>query len=229
VTKLIAEPNALLAMTSYPYRILRWKDDTWTPLLSELGGDYTELRGFTAGPGWIVASGCFESVDGVQADDIAVHDGQRWWRVGSGGEICTSLADIERWGSGYVMAGGFEMVGGGVSYRLALHDVHPLTDAPAARPGARLAILYPNHPNPFNPHTTISYTLHSEASSRMCIYDLAGRRIRELHVPALRSAGTYELIWDARDDTGITVASGVYVARLETSVGNQSRKMVLIK
>jgi hypothetical protein len=97
----------------------------------------------------------------------------------------------------------------------------------AVVPGNRNA-LYPNRPNPFNPQTTISFTLAHDAPARLRIYDVAGRLVRSL-VQASLPAGPHERTWDGKDDAGRRVASGVYVMRLQTDGFEQSRRMLLLK
>ena len=86
-----------------------------------------------------------------------------------------------------------------------------------------------NHPNPFNAHTVIRYSLSERGAVRLCVYNLAGQRIRTL-VHGYQSGGAYALRWDGRDNIGRAVASGVYVYRLEIQAGTvQARRMVLLR
>ncbi len=66
------------------------------------------------------------------------------------------------------------------------------------------------YPNPFNPSTTISYQVAQDASVRLEIYDMMGRRVKSL-VSSNRSAGCYSAVWNGRDDNGKEVSSGVYL------------------
>jgi len=70
--------------------------------------------------------------------------------------------------------------------------------------------LAQNYPNPFNPQTTFVYDLRKEASVRAEIYNSVGQLIRHFKTE-VNSAGRHTLIWDARDDAGQTVGSGVYI------------------
>jgi hypothetical protein len=88
--------------------------------------------------------------------------------------------------------------------------------------------LLPNLPNPFNPSTTIRFTLAQSGLAKVVIYDSAGRHIRTL-LDGVRAKGNHELVWDGRDDQGQPVASGIYLSRLRTGSTDQARKMVLIK
>jgi hypothetical protein len=93
--------------------------------------------------------------------------------------------------------------------------------------------LAPNHPNPFNPSTTIRFDIpatgagNGEISVRLSIYDIRGRRVRTL-LEADRPPGRHRAHWDGRDDAGAPAASGVYIYRLEAGPFRAVRKMTLV-
>jgi hypothetical protein len=102
----------------------------------------------------------------------------------------------------------------------------PTGVAEITAPRARLEQSYPN---PFNPTTTIPFTLRAHGHVELVIYDSAGRRIRTL-ISGVRSASlTHRAEWDGRDDNGRPVASGVYFYRLTTQGFAEARKLVLLK
>ncbi len=84
------------------------------------------------------------------------------------------------------------------------------------------------HPNPFNPSTTISYTLPVSKKTRIAIYDITGRKVRTL-VSGVLPAGSHSVMWDGMDDRGMTVSSGVYLPRLEYGREIRTTKMLLMK
>jgi len=88
--------------------------------------------------------------------------------------------------------------------------------------------LHANHPNPFNPTTTIAYDLPKDSAVRLVIYDVSGRGIREL-VNSSEPQGRRQVVWDGRNASGEPVASGVYFYRLVAGDFVQTRKMVLLK
>jgi hypothetical protein len=92
---------------------------------------------------------------------------------------------------------------------------------------ARYALL-PNRPNPFHPATTIAYELPRVAKVRLVVYDVSGKRVREL-VGGTRPAGRHRVTWDGRDDDRRPVASGVYFYRITADAFVQTRKMVLLR
>ena len=90
--------------------------------------------------------------------------------------------------------------------------------------------LLPNYPNPFNPSTRIAFTIGQGAPRLVTVrvYDMLGRLVRTL-LQEVRSSGTYDLIWNAKDDLGHQVASGMYVARLSAGEFTAARTMTLLR
>ncbi|MBN2288639.1 MAG: T9SS type A sorting domain-containing protein, partial [Candidatus Glassbacteria bacterium] len=110
------------------------------------------------------------------------------------------------------------------AFRLALYGQAGRAELPKAN------TLSQNSPNPFNPATTISYTI-AEGSTvyvTLNVYDIRGNLVRSL-VNEAREAGTYNVFWDGTDEGGRSVSSGVYFYRIKAGDFNQTRKMVLLK
>jgi len=84
------------------------------------------------------------------------------------------------------------------------------------------------YPNPFNPATTIAYDLPNESAVSIVIYDALGQEVRRL-VTESKSAGRYTVRWDALDNLGRSVGSGVYIAKVEAGQFSASQKMLLLK
>jgi hypothetical protein len=88
--------------------------------------------------------------------------------------------------------------------------------------------LWPNSPNPFNPMTTIKFSITDPVYLELAIFNVRGERIRTL-VSEMRTPGVYSEVWDGRDDSGGHVASGVYLYRLINGDHHQTAKMLLVK
>lgn len=92
--------------------------------------------------------------------------------------------------------------------------------------------LFTNYPNPFNPSTTICYSLPVSADVKLNIYNLSGQKVRTL-INQHQSSGTFEISWDGHNDNSVRVASGIYIYRMEINIGreiiSQSRQMLLLK
>ena len=84
------------------------------------------------------------------------------------------------------------------------------------------------YPNPFNPTTTIEYSLHQSGQVDLKVFDLKGAAVRTL-VAEEKARGSYQVIWDGRDDNGGLVPSGVYFCRADSGSQASSLKLVLLK
>jgi len=89
-------------------------------------------------------------------------------------------------------------------------------------------LLSQNHPNPFNPFTTISYTLAEDAFVTLKIYNVLGKKVRTL-VNSNQKKGEYSFAWNTKDDFNETVSSGIYFYCLETYNMSLQKKMVLLR
>ncbi len=88
--------------------------------------------------------------------------------------------------------------------------------------------LNQNHPNPFNPVTTIRYELPEPSQVTITIYDLVGRQVKTL-VNHTQGAGYKSLIWDGTDNVGRPVSAGVYLYQIRAGNFKQTRKMLLLR
>ncbi len=88
--------------------------------------------------------------------------------------------------------------------------------------------LAPNSPNPFNSATLITYHLATPGPVKLVIYNVLGQPVRTL-VDASQAAGAYQVRWDARDRLGVSLSTGMYIARLSYPGGEQSVRMLYLK
>ncbi len=89
-------------------------------------------------------------------------------------------------------------------------------------------VLYPAHPNPFNPETSIPFYTPEQASVSVRIYDLLGRSVRTLLAKRV-SAGYHNVVWNGTDNDGRPVGSGVYLVQMQSSSWRQVQKIMLLK
>ena len=85
-----------------------------------------------------------------------------------------------------------------------------------------------NHPNPFNPKTSIEYAVDAAGPVSLRIYDSAGRLVTTL-VDGVQSAGSHTAAWDGTDAAGRALPSGVYLVRLQSAGRQDSHKLLLAK
>jgi len=88
--------------------------------------------------------------------------------------------------------------------------------------------LSQNFPNPFNPSTSIKFTLPAKSNVTITILNILGQEVNRL-VDKTMEAGYYEIVWDGRTGDGREVSSGFYFYQLRTLDFSASRKMLLLK
>jgi len=106
--------------------------------------------------------------------------------------------------------------------------IDPTTDSDPGTPGIKTG-LQGTYPNPFNPTTTIAYSIEKDGPVTLAVYDISGRRIRTLLNAKVTEAGTHTITWDGLDDRGNSVASGVYFCRFLGADTESSTKMILLR
>jgi len=99
------------------------------------------------------------------------------------------------------------------------------TPAPVT-PAAALRLA--SYPNPFNPKTTLTYSLAVDTDVELSVHDVQGRLLRTL-VDGVQPAGERAVVWDGRDEGGRALPSGVYFARLRAGELIQGGKLILVK
>jgi hypothetical protein len=121
----------------------------------------------------------------------------------------------------------------GQSYRYILSAVRPDGSemrSPAVNvttPTLRVS-LEQNHPNPFNPITTIQFVLADAGPTTLTIYDAAGQRVQQL-LDGVMPAGPGSVTWNGLREDGSRASSGVYFYRLESGIVRATKKMILLK
>lgn len=88
--------------------------------------------------------------------------------------------------------------------------------------------LRQNSPNPFNPTTRIAYDLPQAAHVSIQIYNTLGMKVATI-VDHDQPAGYYSIVWNGRDNQGASVASGIYIYKMEAGNYTSVKKMMLIK
>ena len=83
-------------------------------------------------------------------------------------------------------------------------------------------------PNPFNPNTTLRYSLKEAGKVKIDIYNVRGQLVRSFE-NSYSSPGYYQIAWDGRDSTGLTTGSGMYFYRMRTNNFSSTKKMIMTK
>jgi len=88
--------------------------------------------------------------------------------------------------------------------------------------------LHQAYPNPFNPTTTLKYEMGSAGPVSIDVFDVNGRKIRSLY-NGIQIPGQHEIRWDAKDDHGRSMSSGVYLFKVNVNGKQQTAKSLLLK
>ena len=88
--------------------------------------------------------------------------------------------------------------------------------------------LHSNYPNPFNPSTTISFSLPKEENIELTIYNIKGQKVKTLYSGSAEE-GKHTMIWEGKDTNDKLVSSGLYFYQLKTKDKELTRKMLLLK
>ena len=186
--------------------------DAWASSMNSIWmvGDNGQIRHFDGAASSTQASGTTQHLRAVWGEDAnrifavgdggaIVHwDGSSWEPMASG--TTENLNDI--WGAGIVAT-----VAG---------------ETPAAPLG--LAAF----PNPFNPSTTISFTLPTETQTTVRIHDARGTLVRTL-LDGRCAAGPHSIAWDGKNDRGTRMPSGIYLVSLRAGERSASHKLALVR
>lgn len=147
-------------------------------------------------------------------------------------------------GGGTASAGAFDLtstigdpaLGASVGGSFELHsgrwhgDLTGPTGTAVGDPSMRPTVhrLVGAYPNPFNPRTEVSFELAEATHVRVDVHDVRGRLIRTL-INESRPSGLHAVMWNGRDNSGSTVASGTYYLRFNAGDRVETRKVALLK
>ncbi len=88
--------------------------------------------------------------------------------------------------------------------------------------------LIGNHPNPFNPSTSINYKVNEPGLIEIIIYDVSGRKVTTLVSKQIK-AGKYQVVWNGKNSNSNDVSAGIYFYQLSLNGITEAKKMLLIK
>lgn len=182
----------------------------------------------------------------VRFENVRVHSdsiGYGLWTIDDGPVGTDTLAIEDAFSPGIdvyepAMGDSFDFMIGPIWFQYSFYKINPrdtqdlgivgLSDVAPGDAPRFVNSLDQNRPNPFNPTTTIAFTIEKPSFAILKIFDVAGRHVRTLHKGDL-NAGTFEATWDGRNNSGKDAVSGVYFYRLEASDYTSTRKMMLVR
>lgn len=173
--------------------------------------------GFASGFIWTLEGGMIDVVDFLDDNSVALPSGFTL-------QTLTGVSD-----DGSVMVGIGQHSTPPFNSETVIIRVDSVSDAPDAAALAGGMELGANYPNPFNPSTHVPVTLARDGFVKLEVFNAAGHRVRTLHQGQL-TAGRHEFRWDGRNAQGMSVPSGVYLARVRDNAGHAvSRRLTLMK
>jgi len=89
-------------------------------------------------------------------------------------------------------------------------------------------VLKGNYPNPFNPTTTISFSLPNEQEIELTIFNIKGQKVKTLY-SGIADEGEHSITWSGKDVNNKSVSSGLYFYKLKTNNNTLTRKMIMMK
>jgi hypothetical protein len=89
--------------------------------------------------------------------------------------------------------------------------------------------LMQNFPNPFNPSTTIRFSLDAPQAVTLTIYDITGREVIRLLDEKTYFSGEHSVLWTGTNESGKEASSGIYFYRLKVGISSQTKKMILLR
>lgn len=208
-------------------------DILWTRRYRNAESDLGYGLDQTRDGGFIMAGELHPGADVDRTDLYIIRtnsNGDTLWTKTIGGErnehaYCVKQASD----GGYIIAGTTDFYGNDPDFyivKLAADNATGVTDDRESLPLS--FTLGANYPNPFNPLTTIEYSVPSRAHVSIEVFDVLGRKVRTL-VDEPRSAGSHRVVWNGCDNAGQPVSTGLYLYRLKADDLVQTRKMMLLK
>ena len=178
---------------------------------------------------WTDARGAGSDTE-IRAQAVSAAGALRWNPLGvaicaTNGARTLASAMVDGYGGAY-LAWDDHRSGNSDTYVFRITSVGTGVESPGV-PASTVRLL-PARPNPFNPHTTLEFSLETPSDFTLSIHDVQGRLVRRV-ATGWRSAGRHTFTWDGRSDQGSECGSGTYFAALRTPAGVRSIPVTLVR
>jgi hypothetical protein len=204
--------------------IASWNGSSWSPLGLGVNHPVYSLLVYDTK---LIAGGSFAYADNSLAIHIAAWDGSSWSPLGSGAggdeNEYNEVLSLAYYDDKLIAGGSFQTAGGKIAPYIAAwtkKDPTVVSEPPALPASLRLS---PAFPNPFNPSTTIDFTIPVESRVTVKVHNLAGQEVATLKDERM-PAGKHMVTWDAAG-----MPSGVYFCTVKAGKFSETRKMTLLK
>ena len=228
------------------YDVRRFINNQTTPLVTTVSISNPADRVFYNLSSWIAYGACpiINEFDAVQAAVTAVRQAEFTDPSGYGGQYPYAAATLNRVGTSRIVSMPVDLMnvasdpssGGQLASArtLLVKDVleffgfyHPYNSVPDDLPG--ITFQAHNYPNPFNPSTTIKYSLPKAGHLKLSVYNVRGQLVKTL-VDGQRPAGANQtIVWDGSNNQGSAAASGTYFYEARAAGEVKIGKMTLLK
>ena len=153
-------------------------------------------------------------------DKIITIDDSLSVSIKSGYAISNNLGGLMIWALGYDYIDGTQKLVQSMKYNYLDVDIAPNPN--------KFSVNIINYPNPFNPITTLRYDLPKATNVIITVYDMMGRKVKNL-INTNQNSGYKSVIWNGTNDNGEIVSGGMYFYSIKTNTFSQTKKMVLLK
>ena len=158
----------------------------------------------------------------IVVDEGGAYDGL-YYGTDLGMESLTYTNEEDQGGAGMLLYMAFDVASGNLGA-----DVESVVEAVEGAGTPDSYALGAAYPNPFNPETTIEFSVPGDGHVKIEVFNAAGQLLSSL-VDEELSAGTYKTMWDALDHNGMQVSSGVYFYRMQAGEFAATHSMTLLK
>lgn len=237
------------AMTTFPEVLVQSGSPEYPVALPDAFPVAANVTGPSSGWGEIVFSSLVGSTSGGLYVIFRVPDGVAATADGAGGGPAIGYTDAASGLSGWLSSDGMEWEPLHPNYGFAAQPVlvpgvpgmtlkskgkaggtagqqvaDPMQPASVNYP----TTLHPASPNPFNPQTTLKYSVREASQVDLAVFNVRGELVKRL-VSERKGPGEYTAIWDGGDRSGAAMASGVYFARFVAGDVAMSQRLVLLQ
>ncbi|MCF7913497.1 MAG: FG-GAP-like repeat-containing protein [Candidatus Cloacimonetes bacterium] len=229
----------VLGAAAYDDEISWWKNCSGTPIL---------WIKFVIDPNVNCAlNTCTADLDGDDDLDVMgtawASDDIYWWENNNEGPLSWTRHTIDDFNNGIwqiqsfdidndddmdIITGADVLSSGGISAALTWWENVPVVENDEEFPDINDTIDLRNYPNPFNPATTIYFTLDKQQYVELAIYNLKGQIVNKLLSEEL-APGRQEEFWNGEDEEGNIISSGIYLYKLQIENNSFTRRMLLLK
>ena len=205
-------------------------DAFWTRTFGGINSDYGRSIQQVSNDGYILTVSTTSFGNGNYDVWLIKTDAQgneEWNQPMGGSDFDRGYSVQQTADGGYIITGWTKSFGNGNNDAWLIKVENPLVEIGESFIPNVFA-LHQNHPNPFNPVTTLRYDLQVNGFVNITVYDMLGRKVKTL-INQTQDTGYRSVIWNATNDYGRPVSAGIYLYQIQAGKYISTKKMVLLK